>query len=494
VIIIMREAIEKITNYIEDNYHESINSYVIEDITGEKYSKISKEFKIMCNITLEQYVKQRRLTKIIEQIIDSKNTIIKNNILPYSSQSCFNEVFTDEYKVSPLKLIKNKDRSILCKKIDVEELVRENVRNKEMLKELIVNNNDSRRDALNYILSLNPYSITILDELFSHQLGLGYKLINRRYDDENGYGFIKNDVGVNRYLDEVNIVRDYYNFDSFIEFPQGNVGFLGQRKYYAIKPQFIMWLDNNNNLKNILEIKRLETIFVHLRHCNRLAAIEEVDNILGEMYYYVGRKKYALDEVAVVVLKKIFLQDIGLCMYNTLEELCDEVRKEFIINEGEIEKKIIKLLRSSLLCIKMYYKFDNIKSTFGRNKEVLKEIRLQEKNFLKLLIRIKKYITEVKVIGETTYVKYSSTAVKYHESGKYDPYNYSFAYENDSGCGMHNIFIGSTRNDDYLELEFHLVDTLQDALTKDERVMFKNKVMQVIKLINNDRGEFNNEI
>ncbi|MBU3181372.1 hypothetical protein [Clostridium psychrophilum] len=63
----MKNAIEKIVNYLENNYHESISSYVIEDITGEKYSKISKEFKIICNITLKQYVKQRCLTKIIEQ-------------------------------------------------------------------------------------------------------------------------------------------------------------------------------------------------------------------------------------------------------------------------------------------------------------------------------------------------------------------------------------------------------------------------------------------
>ncbi|MBU3181373.1 hypothetical protein [Clostridium psychrophilum] len=134
------------------------------------------------------------------------------------------------------------------------------------MKEFIVNNDGSRKNALNYILSLNPYSITLLDELFSHQLGLGYKLINRRYNDENGYRYIKNDVGVNRYLDEVNIVRDYYNFESYIEFPQENVGVLGRRKFYTIKPQFIIWLDINNNLKNILEIKRLETIFVHLRN------------------------------------------------------------------------------------------------------------------------------------------------------------------------------------------------------------------------------------
>ncbi|WP_281419347.1 hypothetical protein [Clostridium psychrophilum] len=39
-----------------------------------------------------------------------------------------------------------------------------------------------------------------------------------------------------------------------------------------------------------------------------------------------------MDEVDVVVLKKIFLQDVGLCVYNNLEELCAEVRKEFIAN------------------------------------------------------------------------------------------------------------------------------------------------------------------
>ncbi|MBU3183102.1 hypothetical protein [Clostridium psychrophilum] len=142
----------------------------------------------------------------------------------------------------------------------------------------------------------------------------------------------------------------------------------------------------------------------------------------------------------------------------------------------------------------MNYKLDNIKGLFGTNKEGTKEIRLQEKNFLKLLNRINKYITEVKVIGEATYVKYSATAVKYHESKKYNSYNYSFAYENDFGCGVHGIFKGNTRSSDYLELEFHLEEALPDILTNDERVIFRDKLLQVIKLINNDRGDFNNEI
>ena len=438
---------------------------------------------------MKKYTKSRCLTKIIIEIKNNNNTIYKSNLSPYPSHIVFNEAFKKEFGMPPGRYLDIQREGVLCEKLNLEIIFDQYKKDEALLDELIKEYLGHKICALNYLLNLNAYSITNLDENFSHELGIGYKLLNRRYLDEEREFISAKSMGVNRYMEEIKILAKYYDINTYLMFPQINEWeILSNRKYFLVKRQLINKLIDNCDISSILETSKLKTIFLHFVYMNKLSAISASKEIMNYKYYYKGDEKHALDKIERLILKCICLQDIGLAKYSKINDLIRIMKMELYFEEKVVKKKIIKLIKEGLLYldenIDMYYENDLEREFAKENKKQLKEVEMQEKNFLRMLKKIKKYIISVNIDGETTKVKYNYKAIKFINDEKTTKISYGFRYKHENAEGSCNIYTGLCENNEYVELQFNLFD--KNCCELDEKIKddFKKKILDVVKVIN----------
>lgn len=482
-------AIKKLVDYVEDNFHKNIDSYEIESITGIKYNKFSLIFKQVCGIKLKKYTKSRCLTKMIIEIKNNKKTIYKSNLSPYPNHIVFSEAFKKEFGIPPGKFLDIQREELLCEKLNLEILFKKYKKNEVLQDELLKEYLGHKICALNYLLSLNAYSITNLDENFGHPLGLGYKLLNRRYLDGERELISTKSMSVDRYMEEINILAKYYDINTYLVFPQIHEwGILSNRKYFLVKRQLINRLMNNCDLTSILQVNKLKTIFLHFTNMNKLSAISEIEEVMKYKYYYENNEKHLLDKIDRLILKSVCLQDIGIKKYETIDNLIQSMKMELDFQKEVIKKKIIKLLKEGLLyldeCIYVDYENDLEEEFAKEKKELLKEVKIKEKTFLNLLKKIKKYIVSITVDGESTKVKYNYKAIKFIDDEKITNISYGFRYKDEKFECSGNIYLGLKTNNEYVELHFSLSDNWLSKFDRKVKDDFKKKIMDVVRLIN----------
>lgn len=487
----MEKAIIKFVEYLEKNFHKGINSYEIADITKVSYTKFSSIFKQIFGMKLKKYIKRRCLTKIIIEIKENKESMDSDNVLPYSSHQAFSEAFKNEFYIPPRKLLDIQKESMLCEKLNVDVLFNRYKENEVILDEVIKEYLGHKNRALNYLLSLNAYSITSFDENFSHPLGISYKALNRRYLDEEREWISLKSMSVDRYIEEIYILNKYYDMNTCLVFPPIHEWqILFNRKYYLVKRQLIDKLINNCCLSDILKVSKLKTIFVHFTNMNKLSAVSEIEEIVKYKYYYKDNEKCTLDKIERIILKYICLQDIGIKRYEEMDDLIRNMKMELDFDEAVVEKKIQRLIKSGLLYLLESDDIDyerELEKTFNKaDKERLKEIEKQEKIFLKLLRKIKRYIISISVDRGITKVRYNYKALRYMNDKNIKNITYGFRYKNEKVEASYNIYIGLIKNDKYLEMKFNLSDKNWCDLEGKVKEDLKKKIFEIMRLIDKE--------
>lgn len=99
------ESIMKAINYIEENL---TNDITMNDITKETYISpyyFQKCFKVICGYTINEYIKNRRLTLAGQELINTNNKIIDLALkYGYDSPDSFTKAFTRFHGCTPTKV------------------------------------------------------------------------------------------------------------------------------------------------------------------------------------------------------------------------------------------------------------------------------------------------------------------------------------------------------------------------------------------------------
>lgn len=486
----MKGIIKDFIYKFEKKYVEGVGKYEIEEMTGINYSKFSLNFKKICGMKLEKYITKRCLTKIILKIKEDNITMDYDNVMPYSSPQAFSQAFVNQFGISPRKLLETERECLLCEMIDIDKLYDKYIENTRIVKELVNEYYGVKKSALNYLLSLNSYSISYFDENFSHPLGIKYMILNKRYNDEIGNLISSESMSVDRYLEEIQILNKYYDINTCLSFPPvvGKES-LFARKYFLVDRQLIDMLTNGKRIQSILKVNELETIFQEFRYIDKFLAINKIEEIMQYKYYFLGGEKYTLDKLDRLILKHICLQDIGIKEYNNLEKLIEGMKFELEFDVQTVEKKIIKLLKRGLLYLN---ESDNLDLEIAINKindkEYKEMIKLNEqegKVFLNYLRKIKKHIVVVYTESDITKVKYSYKAIKYID-GEFRGIGYRFIFKDKGRKGIYNIYSGYYVGSDYVELYFNL--SSRKVIDENDEIKqgFIKKTSAIRELINKD--------
>lgn len=489
----IKESITALVNYIEDNFHEYIDTTKIEKITGMNYKNFSSMFKKICDINVKAYTKGRILTKIILEIKERNINIAKADLQPYPTQNSFHEAFKNEFGITPGRFLIISCENKLYEKLDVDLLYSKYKKNNRVLNELINEYYGIKTCALNYLLSLNAYSITCLDENFTHPLGLGYKLLNKRYTDEEGEFLSTKSLSVNRYIEEIEILEKFYDLNKYITFPEIHEWeMLSRRKYYLVNRQIVSNLMENiryDTLKQILQVSKLKTVFLHFVNINKLSAISKSEEIMKYTYYYENGKKHNLDYADRIILKNIYLQDIGINKYSNIDDFINSIEKYGLFEKEIIEKKIIKLIKNGLLYLdgseyvdKIYE--NRVTKEFDKlDKERVKEIEKKEKIFINVLKKIKKNITGIVIERKLTKVRYNYKVFKNVPDLKNTSFTYQFIYKDEHIHCVYNICVGSVFSNDYMEIHFNLYNEERSHLKGKVKEQFDKKIISILNLI-----------
>lgn len=113
-------TIQKTVNLIEDNIHENIDA---EWLAGQQYVSsfyLQKMFSSLCNCTVGDYIRNRRLTLAGHDIVDTDRTILDIALdYGYESADGFSKAFTRYHGVTPLNARKNRSNLKAFQKISL---------------------------------------------------------------------------------------------------------------------------------------------------------------------------------------------------------------------------------------------------------------------------------------------------------------------------------------------------------------------------------------
>lgn len=99
-------------NYIENHLEENIDLEIISNITGISKYHFQRIFTAISNISLSEYIRNRKLTKAASEIIVTDQRIIDIALkYGYSSPTSFNRAFKNFHGFSPTEL-RNENKSI----------------------------------------------------------------------------------------------------------------------------------------------------------------------------------------------------------------------------------------------------------------------------------------------------------------------------------------------------------------------------------------------
>lgn len=102
------EAIQKSVDYIEEHLQENVQAEILAEMVGLSPFYFQRLFKRLVNKSLQEYIKLRRLAKVIE-VLNTENQRILDVALNYgfSSHANFTRAFKDTYGITPEEYKKN---------------------------------------------------------------------------------------------------------------------------------------------------------------------------------------------------------------------------------------------------------------------------------------------------------------------------------------------------------------------------------------------------
>lgn len=100
--------IEKIQNYIKENFKEDISRKKIANFVSLNPSYLSRLFKKEMGLTLTEYITELRLKEAKKLLIETEKTItIIAEEVGYKNYSYFSKIFKEEFGVTPWEYKKN---------------------------------------------------------------------------------------------------------------------------------------------------------------------------------------------------------------------------------------------------------------------------------------------------------------------------------------------------------------------------------------------------
>lgn len=326
------DIVEKIIQYIEENYHDYISNEIINEQTGNSAGYVRNEFKKVANISIEEYRIRRQLALIIQEIKVSNKNIKDSNLLPWSNESGFTKAFKNKYRLTPKRFINNYRQNLLQGKIDINELMLSYNNDKKTIEDL-EGKLGSRKNAFLYILSLRPFIIKFFDNLFiPSDVSIKEILIRRKYTLSIAEDFYAGNIPQDFYSMNSRLLNIFYDVKIIRTLSEKlyvkNVGSDVYREYFS---KHIVVKDS---LKNILleNIEWGEIINEHTSPSDFVTLwYDEIkkEKIEDGMLKVPNELIISNLNMKKFILYEILSQEQGQKYYRTMEELRDYLKFDF---------------------------------------------------------------------------------------------------------------------------------------------------------------------
>ncbi len=234
--------LNKVIDYIEDNLEEDIDYNVIAKILGVNIYTAKKLFSLLCNNTISEYIRKRRLTLSFYDLTVKHEKVIDVAIkYKYDNPTSFSRAFYKFYGVKPSKAKELK--------IGINSFPR------IVFKEEINDSSDL------------TYNIVSLDEFTLY--GIGIKTTEDTIKDDAPSFFTKCVNKFKKHPDYGMVTyEDRYNSDNFEYFCLYKDKLTGLSKYVIPKSKWIVFIINSQEAEDIREIsqKFYRTMFLNLQY------------------------------------------------------------------------------------------------------------------------------------------------------------------------------------------------------------------------------------
>lgn len=335
------EIVNKIINYIEDNYHEALTVDIIKNLTGASEGYVRDEFKKIVGISLDKYRIRRELSIIIKEILINKCNIKDADLTPWNERS-FSTAFKKEFGCTPKQALSNMKCIRFQEKFDVDQYKKTWDENSKTIEKLIRKYGNAA-EALKFLLSLRAYELEPLDLLFCHsEDDLKNILIKRKYSNEIYQKFYAASVPEKFIKQHKRLLNEFYNLKNAIIVKQCidevsideiRLDMLPPTHYYIVKRGLIKDLINKIKDKDLANIgiapTELVTIWSERLNVERL--YDNQTSIMKEGEIAIPNELYNAD-ISILrrkILEYLLIQEQNFMKFNTYEKLCKEIKFDY---------------------------------------------------------------------------------------------------------------------------------------------------------------------
>ncbi|UZW12835.1 AraC family transcriptional regulator [Clostridium pasteurianum] len=320
------DIVEKVVEYIEENYHSHISEEIIETITGKSSGYVRNEFKKVVNIPIDEYRIRRQLSLIIQEMKNINKKLNNSNLLPWNTQNSFSKVFKSNFGEPPMQFIKHYNEHKLQYKFNVKKF-KVSYNSDIRIIEGLIRKLGNKTNALIYILSLKPYILNPIDNLFAIS-GVNIKdiLIKTRYAQGIKKNFFAGKVPREFYNNHSKLLDKYYDMKKGISFNQfHNEDTVFHKQYILVKKSII---------HRILEYTKLDSIINDKTDPNNLVTLWYEDMRVEESKDGMIAMPNELIESGIgmmkwTILSELVFQEQGFVKYTTMEELRVSIKYDY---------------------------------------------------------------------------------------------------------------------------------------------------------------------
>lgn len=120
------KALNEMLEYIEDNLDNEIKYNELAKILGINESTLQRFFSVLCNISLSDYIRKRRLSNAGQELIEGKEKIIDIAVkYQYENSTSFSRAFENFHGIKPSQVKKGKVSLKIFSKLHFEDIEKE---------------------------------------------------------------------------------------------------------------------------------------------------------------------------------------------------------------------------------------------------------------------------------------------------------------------------------------------------------------------------------
>lgn len=318
--------VEKVVQYVEENYHNEVSNEIVEKITGKSSGYVRNEFKRIVKISIDEYRVKRELSLIIQEIKDLNLSIKNSNLLPWNTENSFSKSFKSNFNESPMKFIKHYDARKLYPKFDVEKF-KNSYDNDTKIIDGLTRKLGNKTKALRYVLSLRPYAFNPMCKFFLlKETDIKDIIIKEKYSQEIKQRFFTGRVPREFYNYYSKLLDKYYDMEKSIIFNQfNNEDIFFSKQYVAVKKSIIYRLLKDTELDSIINYKTNPRNLVTLWY-------DEIKGETNEKHMCLMPRELANSGIGMMewaILNNLLIQEQGFREYRTIYEFRDEIEYDY---------------------------------------------------------------------------------------------------------------------------------------------------------------------